>query len=111
MAAAPRCQGTSLPAASSTRSGASRTEASAVGAEVLGRLCVNVTRCNPTQRTLPTSLQAVADGVFDAELNELLMRELGGEGYSGVEVRRLPSQTWLTGKIAPVCVPRRALAG
>lgn len=32
-------------------------------------------------------LQAVADGVFYAELNELLMRELGGEGYSGVEVR------------------------
>lgn len=31
--------------------------------------------------------QAVADGVFYAELNELLMRELGGEGYSGVEVR------------------------
>lgn len=31
-------------------------------------------------------LQAVADGVFYAELNELLMRELGGEGYSGVEV-------------------------
>ena len=32
-------------------------------------------------------MQAVADGVFYAELNELLMRELGGEGYSGVEVR------------------------
>lgn len=32
------------------------------------------------------ALQAVADGVFYAELNELLMRELGGEGYSGVEV-------------------------
>jgi hypothetical protein len=31
-------------------------------------------------------MQAVADGVFYAELNELLMRELGGEGYSGVEV-------------------------
>lgn len=31
-------------------------------------------------------VQAVADGVFYAELNELLMRELGGEGYSGVEV-------------------------
>lgn len=40
------------------------------------------------RRSLPAAcLQAVADGVFYAELNELLMRELGGEGYSGVEVR------------------------
>merc|ERR1712006_82549 len=32
----------------------------------------------------------VADGVFYAELNELLVRELAEDGYSGVEVR----QTW-----------------
>jgi hypothetical protein len=38
-------------------------------------------------------LQAVADGVFYAELNELLMRELGGEGYSGVEVRVLAGRS------------------
>lgn len=32
-------------------------------------------------------LQFVADGVFYAELNELLTRELAEHGYSGVEVR------------------------
>jgi len=35
----------------------------------------------------------VADGVFYAELNELLIRELAEEGYSGVEVRVTPSRT------------------
>nr|BAN39681.1 40S ribosomal protein S3, putative [Entamoeba histolytica] len=30
----------------------------------------------------------VADGVFYAELNELLQRELSADGYSGVEVRK-----------------------
>ena len=51
-------------------------------------------------------MQAVADGVFYAELNELLMRELGGEGYSGVEVRRLPSPTvGFAEEIACVCLP------
>jgi hypothetical protein len=30
----------------------------------------------------------VADGVFKAELNEFLTRELAEDGYSGVEVRR-----------------------
>jgi len=35
----------------------------------------------------------VADGVFYAELNELLQRELGEEGYSGVEVRVTPTRT------------------
>jgi ribosomal protein S3 len=29
----------------------------------------------------------VADGVFYAELNQFLTRELGEEGYAGVEVR------------------------
>jgi len=32
----------------------------------------------------------VADGVFYAELNELLTRELAEEGYAGVEVRVTP---------------------
>jgi len=35
----------------------------------------------------------VADGVFYAELNELLQRELGEDGYAGVEVRVTPVRT------------------
>jgi len=35
----------------------------------------------------------VADGVFYAELNELLTRELAEAGYSGVEVRVTPMRT------------------
>jgi small subunit ribosomal protein S3e len=35
----------------------------------------------------------VADGVFYAELNDFLQRELGEEGYSGVEVRVTPLRT------------------
>merc|ERR1711976_739909 len=35
----------------------------------------------------------VADGVFKAELNEFLKRELGEDGYSGVEVRVTPMRT------------------
>ena len=38
-------------------------------------------------------VQAVADGVFKAELNELLVRELAEDGYSGVEVRRTSTRT------------------
>ncbi|CAE7319094.1 RPS3A [Symbiodinium sp. KB8] len=37
--------------------------------------------------------QFVADGVLYAELNELLIRELGPIGYAGVEVRNNPSRT------------------
>ncbi len=37
--------------------------------------------------------QFVADGVFYAELNELLIAELGPIGYCGVEVRNNPSRT------------------
>ncbi len=37
--------------------------------------------------------QFVADGVFYAELNELLNRELAEDGYSGVEVRVTPMRT------------------
>lgn len=35
----------------------------------------------------------MADGVFFAELNELLTRELAEDGYSGVEVRVTPMRT------------------
>jgi len=35
----------------------------------------------------------VADGIFYAELNEFLMRELAEEGYSGVDVRVTPLRT------------------
>uniref|UniRef100_A0A7R9TAZ2 40S ribosomal protein S3 n=1 Tax=Prasinoderma coloniale TaxID=156133 RepID=A0A7R9TAZ2_9VIRI len=35
----------------------------------------------------------IADGVFYAELNEMLMRELAEDGYSGVEVRVTPMRT------------------
>ncbi|KAL3535547.1 hypothetical protein ACH5RR_004008 [Cinchona calisaya] len=35
----------------------------------------------------------VADGVFYAELNEVLTRELAEDGYSGVEVRVTPMRT------------------
>jgi small subunit ribosomal protein S3e len=35
----------------------------------------------------------VADGIFYAELNEFLTRELGEDGYSGVEVRVTPMRT------------------
>jgi len=35
----------------------------------------------------------VADGLFYAELNQLFIRELAEEGYSGVEVRVTPTRT------------------
>jgi len=35
----------------------------------------------------------VADGVFQAELSELFQRELGEEGFSGVEIRVTPART------------------
>ncbi|CAI9732213.1 ribosomal S3 [Octopus vulgaris] len=35
----------------------------------------------------------VADGVFRAELNNFLMKELSEDGYSGVEVRVTPTRT------------------
>ena len=44
-------------------------------------------------KNIPLVLQAVADGVFKAELNELLTRELAEDGYSGVEVRRATTKT------------------
>lgn len=41
----------------------------------------------------PPCPQFVADGVFYAELNELLIRELAEDGYSGVDVRVTPLRT------------------
>uniref|UniRef100_A0A4W4HMX8 KH type-2 domain-containing protein n=1 Tax=Electrophorus electricus TaxID=8005 RepID=A0A4W4HMX8_ELEEL len=35
----------------------------------------------------------VSDGIFKAELNEFLTRELAEDGYSGVEVRVTPTRT------------------
>jgi small subunit ribosomal protein S3e len=37
--------------------------------------------------------QFIADGLFYAELNTLLQRELSENGYSGVEVRVTPQRT------------------
>ena len=38
-------------------------------------------------KKMNTKKKFVADGVFQAELNELLTRTLGMEGYAGIEVR------------------------
>ncbi|KAK3279353.1 hypothetical protein CYMTET_12757 [Cymbomonas tetramitiformis] len=43
--------------------------------------------------TMSKKRKFVADGVFFAELNELLTRELAEDGYSGVEVRVTPMRT------------------
>ncbi|KAJ3211596.1 40S ribosomal protein S3 [Clydaea vesicula] len=43
--------------------------------------------------TISKKRKFVADGVFFAELNEFLTRELAEEGYSGVEVRVTPART------------------
>uniref|UniRef100_A0A672H718 KH type-2 domain-containing protein n=1 Tax=Salarias fasciatus TaxID=181472 RepID=A0A672H718_SALFA len=45
-------------------------------------------------RTLQVSGKPfVSDGIFKAELNEFLTRELAEDGYSGVEVRVTPTRT------------------
>ncbi|KAM7330445.1 hypothetical protein ACRRTK_009634 [Alexandromys fortis] len=41
----------------------------------------------------PFDEEFVADGIFKAELNEFLTRELAEDGYSGVEVRVTPTRT------------------
>lgn len=46
-----------------------------------------------TYSIAPCATQFVQDGVFYAELNELLTRELAEDGYSGVEVRVTPMRT------------------
>lgn len=51
-------------------------------------------RCIQYTVTKPNCLlQFVADGVFKAELNNFLTRELAEDGYSGVEVRVTPTRT------------------
>ncbi|KAI6682149.1 hypothetical protein NL676_036030 [Syzygium grande] len=51
----------------------------------------------PAGRSMATQISKkrkfVADGVFFAELNEVLTRELAEDGYSGVEVRVTPMRT------------------
>mmetsp|Transcript_13401 Transcript_13401/g.33739 ORF Transcript_13401/g.33739 Transcript_13401/m.33739 type:complete len:262 (-) Transcript_13401:142-927(-) len=44
-------------------------------------------------RRMSTKRKFVADGVFYAELNELLISELAEDGYAGVEVRTTPHRT------------------
>merc|ERR1712235_221713 len=44
----------------------------------------------------------VADGVFKAELNEFLTRELAEDGYSGVEVRVTPSLRHRSSRISSI---------
>ena len=44
-------------------------------------------------RKINTKKKFVADGVFQAELNEFLMRCLGEEGYAGIQVRATSTST------------------
>eukprot|EP00966_Prymnesium_polylepis_P035544 825458-Prymnesium_polylepis.1 len=52
------------------------------------RLCLSAMSTQTSKKR-----KFVADGVFFAELNELLTRELAEDGYSGVEVRVTPMRT------------------
>eukprot|EP00823_Brevimastigomonas_motovehiculus_P001197 TRINITY_DN11716_c0_g1_i1.p1 TRINITY_DN11716_c0_g1~~TRINITY_DN11716_c0_g1_i1.p1 ORF type:complete len:274 (+),score=62.92 TRINITY_DN11716_c0_g1_i1:83-904(+) len=45
------------------------------------------------QQTLSKKHKFVADGIFYSEVNSLFARELGEDGYSGVEVRVTPVRT------------------
>uniref|UniRef100_A0A0N5AE15 40S ribosomal protein S3 n=1 Tax=Syphacia muris TaxID=451379 RepID=A0A0N5AE15_9BILA len=45
-----------------------------------------------TAQQITKKRKAVQDGVFKAELNNFLMKELAEDGYSGVEVRRTPAR-------------------
>jgi len=64
-----------------------RTERGACAPQILP------TRAHRPAPLLQTQQQFVADGVFYAELNELLTRELAEDGYSGVDVRQTPMRT------------------
>uniref|UniRef100_A0A914KNI3 40S ribosomal protein S3 n=1 Tax=Meloidogyne incognita TaxID=6306 RepID=A0A914KNI3_MELIC len=46
-----------------------------------------------SQQAITKKRKAIQDGLFKAELNNFLMKELAEDGYSGVEVRRAPSRT------------------
>merc|ERR1712093_290448 len=48
--------------------------------------------CKMASQNVSKKRKFVADGVFYAELNELLVRELAEDGYSGVEVRQTPAR-------------------
>merc|ERR1712137_1448078 len=48
---------------------------------------------NMSQTNISKKRKFVQDGIFYAELNEFLTRELGEDGYSGVEVRVTPMRT------------------
>lgn len=45
------------------------------------------------KKTVSKKLKFIADGVFQAELNEFLTRTLAEDGYAGVEVRKTPIRT------------------
>merc|ERR1712100_93259 len=47
---------------------------------------------NMASQNVSKKRKFLADGVFYAELNELLVRELAEDGYSGVEVRQTPTR-------------------
>jgi len=47
----------------------------------------------PVKTNISKKRKFVADGVFYAELNEFLMREMAEDGYAGVEVRATPIRT------------------
>jgi len=49
-------------------------------------------------RKINTKKKFVADGVFQAELNEFLSRCLGVEGYAGIEVRATSMSTEIRAK-------------
>jgi hypothetical protein len=55
--------------------------------------CFSLLTSKQNSNTIFSSFQFVAAGVFKAELNEFLTRELAEDGYSGVEVRVTPSRT------------------
>lgn len=55
-----------------------------------GELCLQISMA-ATQKSKKKKF--VADGVFYAELNALLTKELSEDGYSGVEVRVTPLRT------------------
>merc|ERR1712036_77569 len=52
------------------------------------RLCIKTM----ASQNVSKKRKFVADGVFNAELNELLIRELAEDGYSGVEIRQTPAR-------------------
>jgi len=54
---------------------------------------LSLVRSKMATTTISKKRKFVGDGVFKAELNEFLTRELAEDGYSGVEVRVTPSRT------------------